>query len=174
MPPPWYHTMTGRLPAPRPGVNTLRVRQSSLSGTASRAPPRPASSGRCLRSGGDCGACPAHVSALRTPAHGSGLRGAMKRARPPVGAPYGTPLKALTPSAATPRILPDVVSAIGASAASVRVVRSAGNSTAAQAATETPERKVRRLMLAARVLAARRRSDSKLHGVMVSSRFDVA
>jgi hypothetical protein len=36
---------------------------------------------------GDCGAWPAHVSALRTPAQGSGFFGGMNRLRPPVGAP---------------------------------------------------------------------------------------
>src|SRR5215813_4412342 len=112
--PPWYHTMTGRLaPSRSPGVHTFKVRQSSLSGTVSRGPDRLASSGRCLRLDGACGACPAQLTASRTAGQGSGVCGGMKRRRPPVGAPYGTPLKALMPLAAVPRILPEVVSATG-------------------------------------------------------------
>jgi len=37
----------------------------------------------------------------------------MKRLRPAVEAPYGMPLKLLTPFAATPRTLPHAVSTIG-------------------------------------------------------------
>src|SRR5262249_14665758 len=114
--PPWYHTITGRLPPSRkPGDQTFKLRQSSLSGTVSRAPDRLASSGRCLRLEGACGACPAQVTASRTPGQGAGGRGGRKRVRPPVGAPKGTPVKALTPFAQLPRILPDIVSATGAS-----------------------------------------------------------
>src|ERR1700730_3044317 len=135
--------MTGRLArSPRPRVKTLSVRQSSLSGTVSRAPPRPANSGRCLSSGGNCGACPAHASALRTPAHGAGLRGGMKRELPPGGAPYGTPLNALAPSAAVPRIFPLVVSTTGASPASAWAVR--GHAASMAALAVAPARNVRR------------------------------
>ncbi len=75
--------------------------------------------------------------------------------------------KALTPSTATPRILPDVVSATGASAASARVTRIAGSSAAAAAACEAPANKARRSIPAKRLLTEKRRSDPKLRGVML-------
>src|SRR5258708_25232531 len=71
---------------------------------------------------------------------------------------------------ATPRILPDVVSGTGASAASARVAWTAGNSMAAAAATEALARKLRRSIPARRLLAERRQSDPKLRGVIASSR----
>src|SRR5262252_3747158 len=47
---------------------------------------------------------------LRAPVHGAGLRGGMKRFRPPVSAPYGMPRKILIPVFAMPRTTPVDVS----------------------------------------------------------------
>ena len=85
--------MTGRRPAPVPGVQTLRRRQSSLIG------PLPVSvspiSGTICRTG--CGERGPKSMASRTPDQGCGFAGGMKRPGPAVEAPYGTPLNAFTP-----------------------------------------------------------------------------
>src|SRR5262249_26093076 len=47
---------------------------------------------------------------LRAPVHGAGLRGGMKRFRPPVSAPYAMPRKILMPVLAMPRTTPVEVS----------------------------------------------------------------
>ena len=79
--------MTGRFAASSPGDQTLRVRQSSVSGDVSGGPEKSASSGRVAGRSPCCGACPVYSSASRTPAQGAGLRGGMKRLAPDVGAP---------------------------------------------------------------------------------------
>src|SRR5579875_202074 len=121
-PPPCSHTMTGRLcPAPSPAVQMFKQRQSSLIG-----PPGSITS----TSGGttprnwlsSCGARGPNSVASRTPDHGSGFRGGMKRAAPPVGAPYRTPLKTCTPRLILPRSFPAVVSTTGPAAVPDSVV----------------------------------------------------
>ncbi len=80
--------MTGRFaPCSGPGDQTLRVRQSSVSGEVSGGPEKSASSGRGVGRRPACGAWPVYSSTSRTPAHGAGLRGGMKRLAPDVGAP---------------------------------------------------------------------------------------
>src|SRR5262245_53983282 len=110
-PPPCSQTITGRLrPSFKPGVKTFRTRHSSLCCAGDPAAVVPELSLVC-------GAVGPNASASRVPVHGDGLTGGLKRLRPLVGAPYGTPLKILTPSTATPRILPADVSAIASGSA---------------------------------------------------------
>src|SRR5262249_57673435 len=80
------------------GVNTLSTRQSSPSAGALRRV-RPIA----------CGAVGPYASASRVSVHGDGFIGARNRFFPAVVAPYGMPLKILTPSSAVPRTLPDAV-----------------------------------------------------------------
>src|SRR5215510_13088449 len=96
-PPPWNQTMTGRLlPSPSAGVQTLRERQSSPSAVLMRGP----SPG--LNTSAVMGRRPSaatvvvplfwthsvpHSTASRTPFHGAGFFGGMKRPAPAVDAP---------------------------------------------------------------------------------------
>src|SRR5580658_2426911 len=134
--------MTGRLPASRPGVHRLSVRQSSLTGTLSGVPDRRDTSGRRWPKNA-CGACPAQSTASRTPPHGAGFRGGMNRFAPAVEAPYGTPLNTLMPSTTAPLILPEVVSTTGLLGPAAQAYRR-GARTAAPASAD-PARKPRRL-----------------------------
>src|SRR5205823_5373626 len=110
-PPPWHHTITGRLrPSSRAGVQTLSTRQSSLS-CGSPAPATARSDALRRAPGSLCGALGPYSSASRTPVHFATGAGGMKRFRPAVFAPYGMPLKILIPSTSTPRTFPEAVSA---------------------------------------------------------------
>ncbi len=73
--PPWIHTSTGRRASSHPGVQTFRVRQSSLIGRPSV--PMNRSSGP--RS---CGAMGPYSVAGRTPPHAGGRSGGAKRSGP--------------------------------------------------------------------------------------------
>ena len=85
--PPCSHTITGRLAASVPGVQTCRVRQSSESGDASGLPEKFTNSGRLPGRSPSCGERPPFASASRVPVQGTGGCGARKRLAPPVGAP---------------------------------------------------------------------------------------
>src|SRR5580700_1991705 len=81
--PPWIHTITGR-PSASTGAHTLRVRQSSSVGPASKV---------AVGKGGGiavtCGAAGPNATAGRTPAHGSAGAGGRQRRSPVGGAAYG-------------------------------------------------------------------------------------
>ena len=78
-----------------------------------------AASGGRLTLGSLCGVLEPYSNASRTPVHGRGGLGGMKRLAPAVDAPYGMPLKTFTASFARPRTLPADVVAIGLAAARV-------------------------------------------------------
>ena len=85
-PPPCSHTITGRLPVPRPGVKTLMLRQSSPIGSR-----RSSDHTSEIGPSGSCGARWPPGTQSRTPVQAAGLTGGMKRLAPAVDAPYGTP-----------------------------------------------------------------------------------
>src|SRR5438045_298183 len=102
--------MTGRLLwSPTPGVHMLSTRQFSLACVGSthelQAP---------LPVGPDsCGHLLPNRVASRTAVQGLGVFGGRNRFAPPVGAPYGIPLKTLTPSSTVPRMGPKRVETCG-------------------------------------------------------------
>ena len=115
--------MTGRLPASRPGVHRLSVRQSSLTGTLSGVPDRRDTSGRRWPKNA-CRRMPSPVDSLTHPAPRSRL---LRRHEPvrawPSRRRTGIPLNALIPSTTAPRILPEVVSTTGSPASAAQACR---------------------------------------------------
>src|SRR6185295_16220930 len=94
-PPPWHHSITGRLRLSlTAGVQTLRTRQSSLS-EVKPAPATAVSDVARRVPGSVCGALGPKARASRIPVHFTGSAGGMKRFFPAVFAPYGMPLKVL-------------------------------------------------------------------------------
>src|SRR5271165_1229314 len=93
-PPPWIQNITGRFALSSPGVQTFRIRQSSLCGSG-----RPAyrlgylAGARTTGVPFPCGVCGPYARASRTPAHGLAGLGGMNRPELPVSSPYGMPLK---------------------------------------------------------------------------------
>src|ERR1700690_3927282 len=89
----------------RPADQMLMPRQSSVGsgrGTAPAAPAPIRPSGPRVAIGITVAAgMAADTDASRSPVHGVGALGALKRFAPPVGAPYGIPRKVLTPSRTT-------------------------------------------------------------------------
>src|ERR1700750_1867576 len=81
-PPPWIHTITGRLSAPRPraGVQTLRVRQFSLVGLPT-----------CGLGPVSCMHCGPGLVASSVPDHFAAGCGGCHRNGPTGGAAYGMP-----------------------------------------------------------------------------------
>src|SRR5437588_1448696 len=98
--------MTGRsAPRSRPGVHTLRVRQSSSLGESSPPMPPP-------RAGSGCGAHAPYSVAGRTPFHGATGCGGRNRRGPTGGAANGTPRKTVSPPSLAPCTAPVVVCTI--------------------------------------------------------------
>ncbi len=105
--------MTGRFAvASPPEVQTLTVRQSSVSGERSGAPEKFSSSGRVGGRKPACGARPVNAVQSRTPAHGAGAPGRQEPVRhPPSKRHTGIVLNARTSSSTrVPSTLPDTVS----------------------------------------------------------------
>ena len=86
-PPPWHHTITGRLRlSPSAGVHTFKTRQSSFSWRM----PAPATARSDVFGavpGSRCGALGPYASESRTPVHLAGSTGGRNRLRPAVLAP---------------------------------------------------------------------------------------
>src|ERR1700729_2034930 len=100
------NTSTGWGPSPG-GDHTFTVRQSSE--VSGRGPWAHSENGRA--GWGQTGPAPA---TSRSPDHGSGGRGAVKRCSPAVQAAYGMPRKARTPWwVSAPRTRPVVVATVG-------------------------------------------------------------
>ena len=112
--PPWNHTMTGRRPRAPAGRQTLRYRQSSLTGAPSEA--SPARGAGCRQAG-------PNALAARSVRHGATGCGARQRSAPTGGAAYGMPLKATTLAARSPRTGPlsSCATSLAASAAVVQL-----------------------------------------------------
>ena len=112
-PPPCSQTITGRgVRSRKAGVKTFSDRQSSPIGSIDTYQPVSGEGASAF-----CGAEWPNARAGRTPLHGLTGCGGKKRFAPPVGAPYGMPLKTKPCAPRVPSTLPVVVSTIGSASA---------------------------------------------------------
>ena len=110
--------VTSRVEPPSPSCDRSRRGVPTLERSIPRPSALPVSaspiSGIIGRNG--WGARGPYATTSRTPVHDVGLTAGMNRLVPPVGAPYGTPLKIRTPPSSAPRIRPALMSTTGPAA----------------------------------------------------------